>query len=70
MSKAFEGTINVDIRDSVPDWALRAAQGPEGAPNVVYIVLAGGVAGRYAACVSNASRRPARGAPGATPRTT
>jgi hypothetical protein len=27
MSQAFEGTINVDIRDSVPDWArLRAAQ--------------------------------------------
>jgi hypothetical protein len=21
MSKAFKGTINVDIRDSVPDWA-------------------------------------------------
>jgi len=23
MSKAFKGTINVDIRDSVPDWAHR-----------------------------------------------
>jgi len=43
MSKAFKGTINVDIRDSVPDWApfkppkagpvalLRGPQGRRGA---------------------------------------
>ena len=40
MSKAFQGTINVDIRDSVPDWSpFEAPKAPEGAPNVVYIVL-------------------------------
>jgi hypothetical protein len=40
MSKAFEGTINVDIRDSVPDWApFEPPRAPEGAPNVAYIVL-------------------------------
>ena len=40
MTKPFQGTINVDIRDSVPDWApFEAPQAPEGAPNVVYIVL-------------------------------
>ena len=40
MSKAFEGTINVDIRDSVPDWApFEPPRAPEGAPSVVYIVL-------------------------------
>ncbi len=39
-SKAFEGTIDVDIRDSVPDWApFEPPRAPEGAPNVVYIVL-------------------------------
>jgi arylsulfatase A-like enzyme len=40
MSKPFEGVINVDIRDSVPDWSpFEAPKAPEGAPNVVYIVL-------------------------------
>jgi len=40
MSKAFEGTINVGIRDSVPDWApFEPPKAPEGPPNVVYIVL-------------------------------
>src|SRR6266704_57359 len=40
MSKAFQGTINVDIRDSVPDWApFEPPKAPDGALNVVYIVL-------------------------------
>jgi len=40
MGKAFKGTISVDIRDSVPDWApFEPPKAPEGAPNVVYIVL-------------------------------
>jgi arylsulfatase len=40
MSKRFEGKINIDIRDSVPDWSpFEAPKAPEGAPNVVYIVL-------------------------------
>ena len=40
MSKPFKGTINVDIRDSVPDWApFEPPKAPDGAPNVVYIVL-------------------------------
>src|ERR1700733_12231715 len=40
MSKSFKGTINVDIRDSTPDWEpFEPAKAPEGAPNVVYIVL-------------------------------
>jgi len=39
MSKAFKGTINVDIRDSVPDWApFEPPKAPDGAPNVVDIV--------------------------------
>ena len=37
---SFQGVINVDIRDSVPDWApFEPPKAPEGAPNVVYIVL-------------------------------
>src|SRR5918994_1664978 len=36
----FKGTINIDIRDSVPDWEPYAQpQAPEGAPNVLYVVL-------------------------------
>jgi arylsulfatase len=40
MSNRFNGVINVDIRDSVPDWTpFEAPKAPEGAPNVLYIVL-------------------------------
>ena len=40
MSRPFQGTINIDIRDSEPDWApFEPPRAPEGAPNVVYIVL-------------------------------
>jgi arylsulfatase len=40
MTRPFKGVINVDIRDSVPDWApFQAPEAPEGAPSVVYIVL-------------------------------
>jgi len=40
MSEPFSGTINVDVRDSTPDWTpyLQAAA-PPGSPNVLYIVL-------------------------------
>ena len=38
--KTFGGVVNVDIRDSVPDWSpFEPPKAPEGAPNVVYIVL-------------------------------
>ena len=40
MSKPFEGIVNVDIRDSTPDWApFEPPKAPDGAPSVVYIVL-------------------------------
>ena len=40
MGEPFKGTINVDIRDSVPDWTpFEPPKAPDGAPNVVYIVL-------------------------------
>ncbi len=40
MSQPFKGTINVDIRDSEPDWGpFEPPKAPAGAPNVVYIVL-------------------------------
>ena len=39
MSKSFKGIINVDIRDSVPDWeSYEAPKPPGGAPNVLMIV--------------------------------
>jgi arylsulfatase A-like enzyme len=40
VSKRFKGTINIDDRDSVPDWEpYLQPVAPEGAPNVLYIVL-------------------------------
>jgi arylsulfatase A-like enzyme len=40
MARPFEGTINVDIRDSEPDWSpFEPPRAPDGAPNVLYIVL-------------------------------
>ena len=40
MSKPFKGTINLDSRDSVPDWEpFMQPVAPEGAPSVLYIVL-------------------------------
>ena len=39
MSKQFEGIINLDIRDSKPDWEpYQPPKAKEGAPNVLYIV--------------------------------
>jgi arylsulfatase A-like enzyme len=40
MSKRFKGVINLDTRDSTPDWDPYVQPvAPEGAPNVLYIVL-------------------------------
>ena len=40
MGKPFGGSINVDIRDSEPDWSpFEPPRAPKGAPNVLYIVL-------------------------------
>ena len=40
MASEFRGTINVDIRDSVPDWTpFEPPRAPAGSPSVVYIVF-------------------------------
>src|SRR5215207_7325143 len=40
MSRPFRGVVNLDIRDSVPDWTPFGQPGmPAGTPNVLYIVL-------------------------------
>src|SRR3954469_3490773 len=40
MPKPFRGTINIDIKDSTPDWEpYTQPSAPDGAPNVLYIVL-------------------------------
>ena len=40
MTAPFKGTVNVDIRDSEPDWGpFEPPEAPDGAPNVLYIVL-------------------------------
>src|SRR5689334_21885534 len=39
MTLPFKGVINVDIRDSTPDWAPYVApKAPEGAPNVLIVL--------------------------------
>jgi arylsulfatase A-like enzyme len=39
LTRHFKGTINVDVRDSVPDWGpYEAPKPPAGAPNVLMIV--------------------------------
>ena len=39
MTIPFKGVINVDIRDSTPDWApYIAPRAPEGAPNVLIVL--------------------------------
>jgi arylsulfatase A-like enzyme len=40
MPEPFKGTINVDIRDSEPDWTpFEPPRAPDGSPSVLYIVL-------------------------------
>ena len=40
MTRPFQGVVNIDIKDSVPDWGpYTQPMAPEGAPNVVYVVL-------------------------------
>src|SRR5580765_8338891 len=40
MPPPFRGTVDIDIKDSVPDWEpFRQPMAPEGAPSVLYIVL-------------------------------
>src|SRR5256886_17575917 len=39
MTKPFQGVVNLDIRDSKPDWEpYLQPKAPEGAPNVLFIV--------------------------------
>ncbi|MBB5873013.1 arylsulfatase [Allocatelliglobosispora scoriae] len=39
MTKPFKGIINLDVRDSIPDWdPYVAATAPEGAPNVLIVL--------------------------------
>ena len=40
MPEPFRGVVNLDIRDSTPDWApFSQPVAPPGTPNVVYVVL-------------------------------
>jgi arylsulfatase len=40
MSEQFRGIINMDVRDSTPDWEpFQPPKAPAGSPNVLYVVL-------------------------------
>ncbi|HEY5787401.1 MAG TPA: sulfatase-like hydrolase/transferase, partial [Microlunatus sp.] len=39
MAKKFNGVVNIDVRDSVPDWTpFRESPAPEGAPNLLVVL--------------------------------
>jgi hypothetical protein len=39
MTRPFKGTVNLDVRDSKPDWpAFLAEKAPKDAPNVLVIL--------------------------------
>ncbi len=39
MARTFKGTINIDIRDSTPDWEpYQQPKAPDGAPNIIFFV--------------------------------
>ena len=39
MTRQFQGVVNIDVRDSKPDWGpYEQPKAPEGAPNVLFIV--------------------------------
>jgi arylsulfatase A-like enzyme len=39
MAKPFQGVVNLDVRDSTPDWGpYRAEEAPQGAPNVLVVL--------------------------------
>jgi hypothetical protein len=75
MTNTFKGTINVDIRDSKPDWEpCEPPSAPDGAPSVVYIVLddvgfsALGCGGPWRRRISTGSPRTVCASPSGTPR--
>jgi hypothetical protein len=40
MRKQFEGIINVDVRDSTPDWEpYLPPQAKEGSPNILWVIV-------------------------------
>src|SRR3982751_4743828 len=40
MPKPFKGVVNLDVRDSTPDWEpFLAGKPPEGAPNVLIVLF-------------------------------
>src|SRR3954465_8734175 len=40
MTRRFRGTVNIDIKDSTPDWGPYTQPiAPEGAPSILYVVL-------------------------------
>src|SRR4051794_8722914 len=68
MSEPFRGVVNLDIRESTPDWApFSQPVAPPGTPNVVYVVLDDvgfGALGCYGGAIST-PERPRRAATGA-----
>ena len=39
VAKPFKGVVNIDVRDSIPDWTpFRETPAPEGAPNVLLVL--------------------------------
>lgn len=53
MSKKFNGIINLDVRNSKPDWTPYTLQkAPEGAPNILVVLFDDRLPGRRSAAES------------------
>jgi hypothetical protein len=65
MANAFKGVVNLDIRDSIPDWSpYEQPKAAAGTPNILYIVLDDvgfGALGCYGGTDRDAEHRPHRG---------
>ena len=60
MAKQFKGSINLDVRDSTPDWdAFLAGKAPQGAPNVLVVLYDDTASPTPSGTPRHRSRRPA-----------
>ncbi len=64
MAKPFRGVVNLDIRDSIPDWGpYEQPKAPPGSPNVLYIVLDDVGYGAWAATAARSRPRTSTRSP-------
>ncbi len=64
MSEPFRGVINIDIKQSTPDWTpYTQPKAPQGTPSVLYIVLDDVGFGAMEPFGGRSRRQPCSGSP-------